>query len=179
MATQYSPQTNIVLIGFMGCGKTTIGTRLGFGLKLECLDTDKLLEKKAGTTISDIFATQGEAIFRQMETDLLQELIVKKGICIYSVGGGTPVKEENRSLLKKLGKVVYLKVKPETVFERLKGDTTRPLLQCEDPLAKIKELMSARAEAYESSADVVVEVDEKSADDIISEIILELRKCKA
>lgn len=176
MATQYTPKQNVVLTGFMGCGKTTIGTRLAFLTKLECLDTDKLIEKREKKSISDIFAQDGEAAFRQMETDLLKNLVTKNGVRIYSVGGGTPVREENRELLRSLGIVVYLKVSPETVYERLKGDTTRPLLNCEDPLSRIKELLDSRREAYEESAHLIVEVDGKDADQIIEEMIMGIRR---
>lgn len=172
----YQPKGNIVLIGFMGCGKSTIGTRLAFRLKSTCKDTDALLEKKAGKTINDIFAQDGEAAFRNMETALLQELCEKGGSWIYSVGGGTPVKEENRALLKQLGTVVYLKVTPETVYKRLKGDTTRPLLACEDPQSRIKELMNAREEAYQDAADFVINVDNQNVDSIMDEVIMGLRR---
>ncbi|MBQ7777191.1 MAG: shikimate kinase, partial [Lachnospiraceae bacterium] len=137
-------KNNIVLIGFMGSGKTTVGIRLSYYLRKVIEDTDKLIEKKQGKSISDIFAEEGEAYFRQAETELLKELIQKRNNYIISVGGGTPVREENRPLLKELGTVVYFRVKPETVYNRLQGDTTRPLLQCENPLQKIEELLDAR-----------------------------------
>ena len=155
---------SILLIGFMGAGKTTVGKKLSYKLRIPVEDTDKLIEQKAGVTISEIFATQGEETFRQMETSLLEELCKRPYARIYSVGGGTPVREQNRSFLKQCGTVVYLRLKPETVYERLKEDHTRPLLQCEDPLGRIRELMAARKEAYESCADVILDVDELDAD---------------
>jgi len=176
MAVEYQPKKNIVLIGFMGSGKTTIGTRLAFRYKRVCKDTDALLEKKAGKSINEIFAQEGEEAFRQMETQLLQELCDKGGEWVYSVGGGTPVKQVNQELLKKLGIVVYLKVKPETVYQRLQGDTTRPLLACDDPQSRIRELMEAREEAYQNASDFVVSVDELSADEIIDEIMMGIRR---
>ena len=176
MIQMKGPKNNVVLIGFMGCGKTTIGTKLAFQLKQECLDTDKLLEKKSGKSISTIFEEEGEEVFRQMETRLLRELIQRKRKGVFSSGGGTPVRTENRTLLKELGGVVYLRIKPETVYERLKGDVTRPLLRCENPWERIKRLMQERAEAYSSCADVIVDVDDKSMDDIMSEIVFGLRK---
>ena len=87
-----------------------------------------------------------------------------------SVGGGTPVREENRKLLRQLGTVVYLQISPETVYERLKGDTTRPLLQCENPLEKIRELMESRKEAYESCADIIIAVDLLDMEEILEQI---------
>ena len=89
---------------------------------------------------------------------------------IFSTGGGTPIKEENRELLKQLGTVIYLKVSPDVVYERLKEDTTRPLLQTQNPKARIEELLFAREDAYEAAADIIIEVDSKSLEDIVEEI---------
>lgn len=163
---------NIILIGFMGCGKTSVGIKLSYRLKRTFLDTDKQIERRQGRSISEIFATDGEPAFRQMETDCLKELIADDGssMQIFSTGGGTPVKEENRRLLKQLGLVIYLKVSPDVVYERLKTDTTRPLLQTENPRARIEELLMARKDAYESAADVIIEVDDKSLEEIVGEI---------
>lgn len=161
---------NIILIGFMGCGKTTVGIRLSYHMRMTFLDTDKLIEKGQGKEISEIFETEGEAYFRELETKTIQEMIgIEKGNII-STGGGLPIKPENRPLLKKLGKVVYLKLKPETVYERLKDDTKRPLLQCDNPLERIEMLMAQREEAYTDAADVIITVDDKDFDTIIKEI---------
>ena len=165
-----------MLIGFMGAGKTTVGKKLSWKLRIPVEDTDKLIEKKAGKSIREIFETEGEAAFRQMETDLLREISHWPYQRILSVGGGTPVREENRDLLKKCGTVVYLRLKPETVYERLKGDDTRPLLQCEDPLAKIRELMEARREAYEGCADVILEVDDLTPADCVEQLLLRMEE---
>lgn len=163
---------NIVLIGFMGCGKTSVGIKLSYRLKHTFIDTDKQIERKQGRSISEIFASDGEAAFRQMETDCIKELIADKGssMQIFSTGGGTPVKEENRELLKQLGTVVYLKISPDVVYNRLKGDTTRPLLQTVNPKARIEELLGSRKEAYESAADLIIEVDKKSLEEVVEEI---------
>ncbi len=161
---------NIILIGFMGCGKTTVGIRLSYHMRRAFLDTDRLIEKKQGKEISEIFAKEGENSFRDMETQMLQELVETEHGKIISTGGGLPVRAENRKLLKKLGSVVYLKLKPETVYERLKEDTKRPLLQCEDPLQKIRTLMAKREAAYAEAADVVIQVDNKEFETIIKEI---------
>lgn len=163
-------KNNIVLIGFMGSGKSTVGIRLSYRLQRVVEDTDKLIEKKAGKSISDIFAVEGEAAFREMETQMLRTLCAIMEKKIISVGGGTPVREVNRSLLRELGTVVFLRIRPETVYERLKGDTTRPLLQGEDPMAKIRELIISRREAYESCADVIIDVDELDVVQIVDRI---------
>lgn len=171
-------QKNVVLIGFMGSGKTSVGLRLSYRLRRPVEDTDKLIERREGRTISEIFAREGEAHFRQLETALLAELVEKGRTAIYSVGGGTPVRPENRELLKRLGKVVLLRVKPETVYERLKEDTTRPLLQCGNPLERIRELMESRKEAYESCTDVILDVDHMEVEDIIERIEKEMKRMK-
>lgn len=162
---------NIVLIGFMGSGKTTLGVKLSYRLRRPVEDTDKMIERRQGMSISEIFAGQGEEAFRRMETDLLREIAMQDGERIYSVGGGTPVREENRELLKRCGTVFYLRARPDTIYERLRGDTARPLLQCGDPRSRIRELLEARGEAYESCADYIVDVDDVAADVILRRIM--------
>lgn len=169
---------NLVLTGFMGSGKTSVGLKLSYRLRTTVEDTDRLIERREGRRISEIFAEQGEEHFRKLETALLTELTEQKYVRIYSVGGGTPVREENRRLLKKLGTVIYLRVRPETVYERLRGDTTRPLLQCDNPLEKIRELLESRREAYEDCADLIIDVDELEIEDILNIIVKEIEKMK-
>ena len=173
---------NIVLIGFMGSGKTTVGVRLSYRVRKPIEDTDKLIERKEKCTIREIFDRDGEEYFRKLETDMLKEAVSKYKNHIISVGGGTPVRQENRELLKQLGTVVYLRVKPETVYARLQKDTTRPLLQCENPLERIRQMLDARKEAYEACADIIVDVDELSMQGVVSAIqqkLEERRKAKA
>ncbi|MCM1090219.1 MAG: type II 3-dehydroquinate dehydratase [Muribaculum sp.] len=162
---------NIVLIGFMGSGKTTVGVKLSYRFHMPVEDTDKLIERKQGLSISEIFEREGEEAFRQMETELLSQIAQRGFGRILSVGGGTPVREENRELLRRCGKVFYLRAKPETIYNRLKGDATRPLLQCEDPLGRIRELLAAREAVYEDCADVIIDVDELFLDEIVDQIV--------
>lgn len=166
---------NIILIGFMGSGKTTVGIRLSYRVRKVVEDTDKLIEKAEGRTISQIFAADGEEAFRRKETEMLKELAARKAQRIYSVGGGTPVREENRPLLKKLGTVIYLRAKAETIYDRLKTDTTRPLLQVEDPKGRIEQLLAQRGAAYEETADHIIDVDQKSCEEIVEEILSVLK----
>lgn len=161
---------NVVLIGFMGCGKTTVGIRLSYRLRRPVEDTDKRIEREQGVTISEIFAQQGEGHFRNLETRLLERMCREDVSRIVATGGGLPLREENRQLLRRLGHVVYLRVRPETVYQRLKGDTTRPLLQGEDPLGKIKGLLEARQPIYEAAADTIIDVDDLTVEEIISQI---------
>lgn len=167
---------NIVLIGFMGSGKTTVGLRLSYKLRKTVIDTDKLIEKNEGRAITDIFATEGEAHFRMLETRTLEELVTKAQNEIVSVGGGTPVREENRELLRKIGTVVYLKITPDAVYERLKNDTTRPLLQGENPRGKIEKLLGERESLYASCADIIVDVSEKEMDEVLEIITSKLEE---
>ena len=161
----------MILIGYMGCGKSTVGRKLAEVSDRAFLDTDAWIEEKEEVTISEIFAKKGEPYFRDLETECLKELIEtgQKGKVI-SVGGGLPVREENQKLLKELGTVIYLKARPDTVYERLKGDTTRPLLQTENPLQRIWEMMAAREEKYQAAAHKVIDVDGKNISEIIHEI---------
>ena len=161
---------NIILIGFMGSGKTTAGIRLSYRLRMSVEDTDKLIERRAGKSISRIFAEEGEEAFRGMETALLQEISRRKYARVISVGGGTPTRFQNRQLLKQCGTVVYLKMRPETAYSRLRYDTARPLLQCENPLEKIRTLMSEREPAYEECADITIETDELSLSQVVDKI---------
>ena len=167
---------NIVLIGFMGSGKTTVGIRLSYRLRKSIEDTDKLIEKREKRTIREIFDTDGERYFRELETRLLQEAVDKRKNQIISVGGGTPVREENRELLKRLGTVVYFRAKPETIYERIRHDTTRPLLQCENPLERITELLKQRKDAYESCADIIIDVDDLSMPQVVDAVAKALER---
>lgn len=137
--------------------------------QVSLVDTDSWIEEKEGISISEIFAVKGEAYFRDLETKCLKSLLEVTN-SIISVGGGLPVREENQKLLKQLGLVIYLKAKPDTICERLKGDTTRPLLQTENPLQKIKDMLNDREEKYQAAAHQVIDVDGKGIQEIIEEI---------
>ena len=169
---------NIVLIGFMGSGKTTLGLKLSYLLRMPVEDTDKMIERQEGRSISEIFADDGEAYFRELETEVLRKCGSQKYERILSVGGGTPVNPENRPLLHQCGTVVYLRVSPEVVYERLKNDTTRPLLQCEDPLGRIRELLEVRDKIYTECADIILDANKGHSDELAEELQLQLRKLK-
>lgn len=162
---------HIILIGFMGSGKSTIGFRLSYKLKKCLIDTDKLIEECEKMCISEIFAKKGESYFRQKETECLNSLFRELGSRVISLGGGTPVREENRDIIKKLGKVIYLKASSETIYQRVKRDTSRPLLQCENPMEKIITLLEERNPIYESVADIIIHVDGKEMKDVVQEIV--------
>ena len=162
---------SIVLMGFMGAGKTTIGKKLAKALECEFIDTDEWIEKEQGRKISDIFAEDGEAVFRDMETDLLKRLQGREEKFVLSIGGGMPVREENRALLRNLGIVIYLKTSKEEIIRRVSGNKNRPLLQGGDLEEKVTNLMNAREQIYVETAHVEVITDEKNPLEVIEEII--------
>ena len=161
----------IVLMGFMGAGKTTVGKCLAKALSCEFIDTDEQIEKEQGQKISDIFAEDGEQAFRDMETDLLKRLQDSTEAFVLSIGGGMPVREENRALLRSIGTVVYLKTSKEEIIRRVSGDSTRPLLQGGTLEDKVTSLMNAREQIYMETAHREVLTDGKSPEKLGKEIM--------
>lgn len=171
-------EKHIVLIGFMGAGKTVVGKCLSRQLSRQMLDTDAMIEARAGMTINDIFRTQGEETFRVIEAEVIASLTEFRDPVIISTGGGVPLREENQRALKELGRVVYLRVQPETVLRRLYGDTTRPILQGGDKKEKVTGLLEYRGPIYEKTAHLTVDVDQKKPEEIARQIIAESRRIK-
>ena len=132
---------HIILIGFMGSGKSTMGRLIANKFQYAFVDTDHYIEKKEGRKISEIFTDDGEEYFRNLETEVLKELLDSEEKKVLALGGGTPLRAENRELLKKNGNVIFLKVTSEDAYQRLKDDSERPLLQVEDPKKKIQEIL--------------------------------------
>lgn len=161
---------NFVLIGFMGSGKTTFGKAFAKKLGMNFLDADEYIVKKAGKTIPEIFAQHGEEAFRQLETEVLTEFRDSLSNTVLATGGGMPLRKENARLLKEIGKVAYLTATAKEIYERVKGDTNRPLLQGENPYEKICNLMKQRKSLYEQAADVVVDTNSNDLDAIISDM---------
>lgn len=162
---------NIILIGFMGSGKTTVGKRLAQRISYQFYDTDYLLETKQEMSISRIFELYGEEYFRDMETKLLRELVKDTDRTILSTGGGMPLREENAKLMKELGHIVYLKASKETIVKRLMGDTSRPLLRGEELPLKVEKMLGIRAPIYERNATQVVTTDDKTVDELVDSIL--------
>ena len=162
---------SIVLMGFMGAGKTTIGKKLAKALECEFIDTDEWIEKEKGRKISDIFAEDGEAVFRDMETDLLKRLQGREEKFVLSIGGGMPVREQNRALLRNLGIVIYLKTSKEEIIRRVSGNKNRPLLQGGDLEEKVTNLMNAREQIYVETAHVEVITDRKNPSEVVENIM--------
>ncbi len=148
---------NVALVGFMGTGKSTVGHVLADLLGYELVDTDKVIEARAGKRVTEIFAAEGEGGFRQRERDLVAELATASGKVI-STGGGMIVDPANLASLRGHSLVVCLWASPEVIFERVRHQAHRPLLQTEDPLGRIRDLLRQRAPFYRQ-ADVLVGVD--------------------
>ena len=166
---------NIVLIGFMGAGKSTISEFLKNSFAMEVIEMDQIIAEREGMTISDIFEVYGEQYFRNLETNLLIEMQSKTNVVI-SCGGGTPMRECNVVEMKKNGRVVLLTAKPETILDRVKDSHDRPLIENNKTVPFISDLMEKRREKYETAADIIIETDGKDKLQICEELILRLRQ---
>lgn len=147
---------NLIFIGMMGAGKTTLGKQIAQILNRPFYDSDHEICKHTGVNIPTIFEMEGEQGFRNRETAMLDKLTGNSNI-VLATGGGAVVREENRGLLRERGTVIYLHSIPEVLLERTRYDTNRPLLQVADPLAKLQELYNARDSLYRSTAHITVE----------------------
>ncbi len=169
---------NVVLIGFMGSGKTTVGRLVARQLGWKLVDTDALLTRIEGRSIPEIFATDGEAAFRERESQVVL------GVCagerqVISTGGGVPLREDNASALREAGRVVWLTARPEIVVRRtIKRASGRPLLAegggDEEPLTRVLRLMSERGPLYQRLAEMVVDTSDRPPATVASEIVRRL-----
>lgn len=164
---------NLALVGFMGTGKSTVGHIVASMLHFRFLDTDEMIEKKAGKRIADIFATEGEERFRAYEREVVGELAGTEGAVI-STGGGLVVNPENLASLKKHALVVCLWAQPKTILARVGHQSHRPLLQGEDPLARITSLLEQRTPAYRQ-ADVLINSELRSAREVAQHVFQQFR----
>lgn len=155
---------NLILIGFMGTGKTTIGSRVARSLGFRFVDTDKLIVKSAGKTIAKIFEESGESHFRDLETEALRSCVTSTDLVI-STGGGIILREENRELLRRAGYVIWLKASPEVIYARVRRSRNRPLLLTPDPLQSIRDLLASREALYEASSDLAIRSDDLTVDE--------------
>ncbi len=158
----------IYLTGFMGSGKTVVGRELQHLLSWPLLDMDEEIERTEGCPVSEIFATRGEDAFRDAETALLKELS-GRDLLLVSCGGGVVLRQENRKIMKESGSVVYLSASPETVYERLQKDSSRPLLQNKKSVEDIRTMMEGRRPFYEE-AGIVIDVETKTPKEVAEEI---------
>lgn len=168
---QVYPKDNIVLIGFMGSGKTTFGKALAQKLNMSFLDTDAYIEEQAGKPIAMIFEEDGEEYFRKLETEVLIRLRDTVSNTVFSTGGGMPLRNQNARLLKEIGRVYYLTAANQVIYDRVKDDSNRPLLQCENPYERIRMLMKERAPLYEQAADVLVDTNSTDIEEVCGRIM--------
>ena len=158
---------NLVLIGFMGVGKTTMSDYFNTMFAMDVIEMDQIIARREGMSIPDIFEIHGEEYFRNCETELLIEMQSRKNVVI-SCGGGVPI-------MKKNGRVILLTAEPETILERVRDDHSRPLLENNKNVSFIRELMEKRREKYEAAADIIIRTDGRSIQEIGEEIIVQLR----
>ena len=166
---------NIVLIGFMGAGKTTISDYLSTMFDMDIVEMDQVIAEREEMSISDIFATYGEEYFRDLETNLLIEMQSHKNAVI-SCGGGAALRERNVAEMKKNGRVVLLTATPETIYERVKDSNDRPVLNGRKNVKGISELMEQRREKYEAAAEFVINTDDKTVLQICEELVQRLQE---
>jgi len=164
---------NLALVGFMGTGKSSVGQLVAAQLHFRFVDTDELVEARAGKTISAIFAEEGEPQFREYERAVLEEL-KHFHRAVIATGGGLVTHEESLASLKTHSLVVCLWASPETIWERINHQSHRPLLQTPDPLAKIRQLLSER-EPFYRNADVLVSTELRSVREVVQQVIHQFR----
>lgn len=165
--------SNIVLVGFMGTGKTSVGVKLADALDMNFIDTDDLIEKNSHKSISDIFAHKGEEYFRNLESQVVDKVCKLKGYVI-ATGGGIVKREKNVEKLKTTGVIFCLSATPEIILQRTSDYNHRPLLQVEDPLSHIKKMLNER-EPFYACADYKIDTSNISIDQVVEKIINILR----
>ncbi|MBS4959424.1 MAG: shikimate kinase [Clostridiales bacterium] len=168
-------KSNIVLIGFMGSGKTTFGRKLSSRLHYKFVDMDRYLEKREGRSITEIFALEGEEGFRRIEIEVVKEL-ANRDLTVIATGGGVIKSAENMELLEEKGVVVYLKATPEHIYRNIGQDKSRPLLQGKDKMEKIRSLMKERLSIYEQYGQVTIDVSFGTVSQITDRIIQALEE---
>lgn len=154
---QKDTASHFSLIGLPGSGKSTIGRQIARLWGLPFIDTDQVIEQRLGCTIKDYFASHGEAAFRNVESQVLAQLLAQSPSMVLATGGGAVLRPENRELLKTASTVFYLQTSAEDIARRLRADTTRPLLQGVDPLLRLRELLQLRGSMYLETAHYVID----------------------
>lgn len=157
-----------------GCGKSTVGRQLARLLGVDFIDLDAEIERKLGEAIRPFFEREGEAAFRLIEHETLVELLAKPAELVLATGGGAVLREENRALLQAHSTVLYLRSSPEELFRRLRHDTQRPLLQVNNPLAKLRELFQQRDPLYRRTAHFLIETGRPSVNSLVNMILMQL-----
>lgn len=167
------PESSVALVGMPGSGKSTVGRQLAKRLGWGFLDTDAVIEECVGCSVRQYFQVSGEASFRDVEASVLETVASKKHHII-ATGGGTVLRPSNRNLLHHTFRVFYLRATPEDIFRRVRYDRSRPLLQVEDPLRKLKELFALRDPLYRETAHYVLETGKPSVATLVNMISMQL-----
>lgn len=167
------PLPAIAFVGLPGSGKSTIGRQLARRLGIRFFDSDLVIERRIGCSIREYFEREGEAVFRDVEQLVMDEL-TQNDSCVLSTGGGVVLSPANRDHLRQRCQTVYLHSAPEEVFRRLRHDQNRPLLQVADPLARLKELYDVRDPLYREAAHFVVETGRPSVSTLVNMILMQL-----
>lgn len=168
---------NLALIGFMGTGKSSVGRLLARELHFDFVDTDHRIEERTGKRISEIFAQEGEAAFRELERKMVCELEQRKDMVI-ATGGGLPANQANLDSLKTHALVVCLWASPESIWQRVRHHSHRPLLESPDPKARIRELLDKR-EGYYRQADVLINTDSRTVHEVAQNILHQFQMARA
>jgi shikimate kinase len=168
-------QDNIILVGLMGAGKSTIGRQLARKLGLTFYDSDKVIEERTGVSIPTIFEIEGEAGFREREEQVIAELAAMPNILL-ATGGGSVLRETNREHIKSGGTVIYLKAAADQLFHRIKHDRSRPLMQTENPLQTLRNLLRTREPYYLEVADLVVPTGKQKVNVTLRDITSKLKQ---
>lgn len=176
IALKHTPG-NIILIGMMGAGKTTVGKLLAKHLGKTFIDSDEEIQRRTGVTIPHIFDVEGEAGFRMRETGVIQELLMRDGI-VLATGGGAVLNPQNRTTMKQNGIVVYLKSNVHDLWQRTRHDHNRPLLQTENPRARLQELHDQRDPLYMETADLIVNTGKQSVQILLEKLQHQLEDIK-
>ncbi len=150
---------NLILVGFMGTGKTTVGKKVARSLGFRFVDTDELIVEAAGKSILDIFADSGEDAFRELETEILKKCALA-GSQVISTGGGIILREENRKILKNAGYVIWLQASPEAIIDRVSRNQDRPLLAEKNPAKTVNKLLIDRHSFYKEVTDLTIVTDD-------------------
>ena len=166
---------NVVLVGPMGAGKSTIGRTLAEQLGFVFRDTDTLIEERTGANISWIFDVEGEEGFRERETAMIRELADENGM-VLATGGGAVLREENRRMLAGIGTVVYLATSVDQQLNRTRRDRKRPLLRTTDRERVLADLLAVRDPLYREIADLLLHTDARGARTVVNEILAFLRE---
>jgi shikimate kinase len=166
---------NIFLVGMMGAGKTTIGRALARRLGLEFIDTDRELVERTGVPVATIFEIEGEPGFRKRESAILAEMAGRAG-AVVATGGGAILAAENRAVMREHGTVVYLRARLESLWERTRRDTNRPLLATPDPRGTLAMLLEQREPLYLEAAHVVIDTGPQSASALVARLAAQLRE---